>query len=192
MSGDRVCEAIIRHLEAREGHPRVDVSLRDQGTDIAGVDARVEMTFRIGGRLYALEHTGIEPFDGYVEMNNEAGRLFEPLRQSLMGLLDPGSAFELTIQLHALRGRRTNDVKRRHDALQQWVLDNVPTIPRRPYRDLRCGQADGTVMGHARDTAALGQHRLSRIFHDPAFRAENRRIASCTHCAGLRQEAAQT
>jgi hypothetical protein len=104
---DRVCEAIIRHLEVREGHPRADVCLRDKGTDIAGVDARVEMTFRIGDQLYALEHTGIEPFDGFVEMNNEAGQLFEPLRQCLTGLLDPGSVFELTIQLHALRGRRT-------------------------------------------------------------------------------------
>ena len=141
---ERVCEAIIRHLEAREGHPRADVCVRDQGTDIAGTDARVEMTFRLGDQLYALEHTGIEPFDGFVEMNNEADRLFEPLRHSLTGALDPGSAFELTIQLHALRGRKMNDVKRRHDALRQWVLDTAPTIPKRPYGDLRCGQANAT------------------------------------------------
>jgi hypothetical protein len=142
----RVCEAIIRHLEAREGHPRVDVCVRDQGMDIAGVDARVEMTFRIGDRLYALEHTGIEPFEGFVEMNNEADRLFEPLRQSLMGLFDPACTYDLTIQLHALRGRKMNDVKKRHDALRQWVLDTAPTIPKRPYGDLRHGQVDGTVM----------------------------------------------
>jgi hypothetical protein len=135
-----------RHIEVRQGHLRAHVCLRDQGTDIGGVDARVEMTFRIGGQLYALEHTGIEPFDGFVEMNNEADRLFEPLGQSLTGVLDPSSAFELTIQLHALRGRRMNDVKQRHDALRQWVLDTAPTIPKRPYGDLRCGHADGTVM----------------------------------------------
>jgi hypothetical protein len=86
---ERVCEAIIRHLEAREGHPRADVCLRDQGSAIAGADARVEMTFRLGGQLYALEHTGIEPFDGFIEMNNEADRLFEPLRESLTDALDP-------------------------------------------------------------------------------------------------------
>jgi hypothetical protein len=143
---DRVCEAIIRHLEAREGHQRADVCCRDDGADIAGVDARVEMTFSIGGQLYALEHTGIEPFDGFVEMNNEGGRLFEPLRQSLTGLLDPGSTYELTIRLHALSGRRKNDVQKRHDALRQWVLDTAPTIPKPPYGDLRCGQADGTAM----------------------------------------------
>jgi hypothetical protein len=143
---ERVCEAIIRHLEAREGLPRADLCLRDQGTDIAGADSRVEMTFRLGNQLYALEHTSIEPFDGFIEINNEADRLFEPLHQSLTVALDPSSAFELTIQLHALRGRRMNDVKKRHDALRQWVLDTAPTIPKRPYGDLRCGQADATVI----------------------------------------------
>jgi hypothetical protein len=105
---ERVCEAIIRHLEARESLPRADLCLRDQGANIAGADSRVEMTFRLGKQLYALEHTGIEPFDGSIEMNNEADRLFEPLRQSLTGALDPSSAFELTIQLHSLRWRRMN------------------------------------------------------------------------------------
>jgi hypothetical protein len=78
---ERVCEAIIRHLEARESHPRADVCLRDQGSANAGADARVEMTFRLGGQLYALEHTGIEPFDGFIQMNNEADRFFVPLRE---------------------------------------------------------------------------------------------------------------
>jgi hypothetical protein len=142
---DRVCKAIIRHLEARGGQSRADVCVRDDGTAVASTDARVEMTFRLGEQLYALEHTGIEPFDGFVEMNNEADRVFEPLRQSLTGALDPSSTFELTIQLHALRGRKMNDVKKRHDSLRQWVLDTAPTIPRRPYGDMRCGQADGTV-----------------------------------------------
>jgi hypothetical protein len=142
----RVCEAIICHLEAREGHRRADLCLRDQGTDIAGADARVEMTFRLGDQLYALEHTGIEPFDGFIEMNNEADRLFEPLRQSLTGALDPAAAFELTIRLHVLRGRRMNDIRKRHDALRQWVLDTAPTLPKRPYGDLRCGHANGTVI----------------------------------------------
>jgi hypothetical protein len=143
---ERVCEAIIRHLEAREGLPRSDVCVRDQGATIAGVDARVEMTFRLGDRLYAIEHTGIEPFDGFIEMNNEAERLFNPLQQSLSGALDPASAFELTIQLHALRGRKMNDVKKRQNALRQWVLATAPTLSQRPYGDLRACHAAGVVL----------------------------------------------
>jgi hypothetical protein len=131
----------------REGSPRADIRLRDQGSDIAGVGARVEMTFRIGDKLYALEHTGIEPFDGFIEMNNEADRLFEPLRESLTGALDPASAFQLTIQLHALRALSTNEVNKRHDALRRWVLATATTLPKRPYGDLRCGQVNAVVMG---------------------------------------------
>jgi hypothetical protein len=142
----RTCEAIIRHLEARKGVPRADLRVRDQGAHIAGTDARVEMTFQLGNQLYALEHTGIEPFEGFLEMNNEADRLFKPLQQSLSGALDPGSAFELTIQLHALRDRTMKDVRKRHDALREWVLNTAPTIPKRPYGDLRSGHADGTVI----------------------------------------------
>ena len=142
----RVCEAIIRHLETREGHARADVHVRDHGASIAGADARVEMTFRLGDQLYALEHTGIEPFDGFVEMNNEAPRLFEPLQQSLSGLLDPQSTFELTMPLHALRGRKMSEVRKRQDALREWVLATAPAVPKRPYGDLRCGHVDGAVM----------------------------------------------
>jgi hypothetical protein len=65
-------------------------------------------------------------------MNNEADRLFEPLRESLTDALDPASAFELTIQLHALRTRKMNDVRKRHDALRQWVLAAAPTLSKRP------------------------------------------------------------
>jgi hypothetical protein len=143
---DRVCEAIIRLLEVREGYSRRDVRSRDQGRDIAEVDARVEMTFRLGDQLYAVEHTGIEPFDGFLEMNNEGSRLFEPLQHGLEGRLDFYSAFDSTIRVHALRGLKMNDVKKRHDALLRWVLETAPTIPRRPYGDLRSGQADGIVM----------------------------------------------
>lgn len=77
-------------------------------------------------------------------MNNEAARLFEPLRESLIGALDSSSTFELTIKLHALRGRKMKDVERCHDALRRWVLDTAPTIPKRPYGDMR---SDGIVMG---------------------------------------------
>jgi hypothetical protein len=39
-----------------------------------------------------------------------------------------------------------DDVKQRHDALRQWVLETAPTLPKRPYGDVRCGHVDGTVM----------------------------------------------
>jgi hypothetical protein len=61
---EETCKGIIQRLEAREGKTRRDVRERDKGSHMASSDARVEMTFWLGDQLYALEHTGIEPFDG--------------------------------------------------------------------------------------------------------------------------------
>ena len=54
------CEGIIQHLERRERANRRDVNVRDKD-DCTSPNARVEMTFRLGDQLYAIEHTGIEP-----------------------------------------------------------------------------------------------------------------------------------
>ena len=73
------CEGIIQHLEQRQRDRRSDVQIRDRGSETSA-DARVEMTFRLGGQLYALEHTGIEPFDGFMAHQNRASSLFLPLQ----------------------------------------------------------------------------------------------------------------
>jgi len=43
--------------------------------------APVELTCSIGGRLFAFEHTGIEPFERHIAI--EAKRHFQPLRDAL-------------------------------------------------------------------------------------------------------------
>jgi hypothetical protein len=52
------CEGIIQHLEERERSKRCDVRVRDKGNHTSP-DARVEMTFRLGDQLYAIEHTPV-------------------------------------------------------------------------------------------------------------------------------------
>jgi hypothetical protein len=54
----KVCDAVIRRLEAREGHRRKDL----RSPEREGHVAPVELICRIGDRLFAFEHTGIEPF----------------------------------------------------------------------------------------------------------------------------------
>jgi hypothetical protein len=61
------CEGIIQHLEMREH------------TKHTSPEARVEMTFRFGNQLYAIEHTGIEPFDGFMKHQNRSRDLVKPL-----------------------------------------------------------------------------------------------------------------
>ena len=68
----KACDAVLRRLEAREGAPRVN--LRSPERERHPVP--VELACEINGRLFAIEHTGIEPFAGHmVEANHEAERI---------------------------------------------------------------------------------------------------------------------
>jgi len=73
----KVCDAIIRHIEAREGSQRQNLRSPEQ----EGHAAPVELTCSIDRQLYAFEHSGIEPFEGQIEI--EAKAHFEPLRAAL-------------------------------------------------------------------------------------------------------------
>jgi hypothetical protein len=70
----KACDAVIRVLEAREGANRYDVRFPEQ----EGHAAPIEVACHIGDRLFAFEHTGIEPFPGHMQMEREADWLFGP------------------------------------------------------------------------------------------------------------------
>ena len=79
----RACDAVVRVLEAREGRNRDNVRLPEQEHH----GAPIELVCNIGDRLFALEHTGIEPFSGHMQMEAEADRLFRPIEAMLAGKL---------------------------------------------------------------------------------------------------------
>src|ERR1700730_719649 len=89
----KACDAVIRRIEAREGKGRERVRLPDR----EGHSDPIELACHIGDRLYAFEHTGIEPFAGHMEMEGQASFLFRPIEQLLAGKLPPGDTFELGI-----------------------------------------------------------------------------------------------
>ena len=64
--------------------------MRDIGNNTAA-DARVEMTFWLSDKLYAIEQTGIEPFDDFMEHQNRARDLFEPLEAGAAGCPEPAA-----------------------------------------------------------------------------------------------------
>src|SRR5260370_42667986 len=101
----KVCEAIVRYLEARERQTRSDV----QSPESINHPDPVELTLKLGSQLYALEHTGIEPFDHHLRMEAEAERLFGPISAALKGTLPP-DAFELQPPLKAMINRKKAEV----------------------------------------------------------------------------------
>jgi hypothetical protein len=129
---DETCDAIIRHLERREGKARHDVHVRDIGNHTSP-DARVEMTFRLGDQLYAIEHTGIEPFEGFLQHQNREP-LFGPLVTSITAaigsLLAPGVVIEMRMPSDAFIDRKSSEVCALHEAITPWVVATAPTLPR--------------------------------------------------------------
>jgi hypothetical protein len=137
---EETCEAIIRHLEIREGQTRRDVRVRDVGNHTPA-HARVEMTFWLGEQLYAMEHTGIEPFEGFMEHQNRAPALFAPLETkittALGALLEPGLVIEMHMPVEAFDDLEMHQVRRLQSALVEHVRAIAPTLPVRRYADYR-------------------------------------------------------
>jgi hypothetical protein len=134
------CEGIIQHLERRQRGRRSDVQIRDRGGETSA-DARVEMTFRLGAQLYALEHTGIEPFDGFMAHQNRASSLFVPLQAAaaaaLGTVLSDGVVIEMHLPIDAFMDRKMPEVRAIQTALVAWITATAPTLPPRPYADYR-------------------------------------------------------
>jgi hypothetical protein len=101
------CEGLIRYLASREKATLRDVQVCDEHPSR---DARVEMIFRLGNQLYAIEHTGIEPFEGFMEHQNKAAQLFEPLDREITAALDPvlkpDVIFEMCLPVDAFKAAR--------------------------------------------------------------------------------------
>jgi hypothetical protein len=97
----KVCEAIVRHLELREGAIRADV----QSPEAAHHADPVELTWQFGDQLFALEHTGIEPFDDHMRLEAESRRHFDPIREALKDVL-PAEIIELHIPAKAMLGQK--------------------------------------------------------------------------------------
>jgi hypothetical protein len=133
------CEGIIQHLEKREGAKRKDVRSRE-GNDTPP-NARVEMTFRLGDQLYAIEHTGIEPFEGFMAHQNRAPQLFAPLEAAVTAelgeVLAPGVVIEMQMPIDAFEGRDMQEVRDIQTALAAHVKVTAPTLPARRYADYR-------------------------------------------------------
>ncbi len=95
--------------------------------------AAVELTFKLGDQLYALEHTGIEPFPGHMEMDKRAGHLYAPITDALKDALGTTSLYELYIPVNAFQNRKKLDIRNIQNALIGWVKKTAPTMPQPEY-----------------------------------------------------------
>jgi hypothetical protein len=137
------CEVIVRHLERRTNSARSNLRWPEEERH----PSPVEIVFTLGAQLYALEHTGIEPFKGHMRMDAEASRHYNPIVDALNTTLDHAAVFELNMPANAFEGRDMREIRRIQDALIAWVKTTAPSLPKRHYADYRGYTGPITVSG---------------------------------------------
>lgn len=134
----KACDAVIRRLEDREGNQRTNLRRPEQDKH----KFAIEIAFCLGDQLYALEHTGIEPFEGHLRMEAQTDRLFGPITNALRGSLGKDALFELYVPVNGLVGRKPAKLEAIQQAIIGWVKMAAPMIEKRPFPDYR-----GTFIG---------------------------------------------
>lgn len=121
----KACDAVLRWIEQREHAQRSDIRWLETEHD----PAPVELVCNIGKRQYAIEHTGVEPFDGFMRLQNDALTHFQPLEDRIAQSLLATEYVELHMPLKATEGLRGRNLAAVQDALAAYVLAKVPTLP---------------------------------------------------------------
>ena len=114
----RACDAVIRYLERRFGAVRANVQFPDRDR----LAAPIEVAFELSSTLFAMEHTGIEPFEGHTRLQTTASIGILPVVAAVEGQLSHTEDFELHVPAGAfdrLGRRRLQDVQR---SIIDWVL----------------------------------------------------------------------
>jgi hypothetical protein len=127
----KACDAILRHLEDRQGALRTNIRWPEKERHAAPV----ELVCSIGNQLYAVEHTGIEPFSGLLRLNNEFDHHFGPITEAISGIVPNDEVYELGLPAKALQGKKGREVI--HEALIAWIKQTAPTLPKRRYADYK-------------------------------------------------------
>ncbi len=124
----KCCDAVLRWFEARLGVERADLRSPEKEHD----SAPVEITCRLGVQVYALEHTGVEPFDGHVRLQAEAERDFGSVYKGVAGRLPAGDLFELHVSARAMQPLNRKERATVQAAIVSWVLSKAPSVVRSP------------------------------------------------------------
>ena len=118
----KACDAVVRRIESREHSRRQNVRSPEKEGDVAPI----ELTCTIGGQLFAFEHTGIEAFDGQIDI--EVQRHFQPLRTVLSGKIPQGENYDLHVPAGATLNLTQKQIGKTLLALETWIETEGPKL----------------------------------------------------------------
>ncbi|MGA2843396.1 MAG: hypothetical protein ABSG18_25345 [Steroidobacteraceae bacterium] len=135
----KAIDAVIRCIEARENSWRLGDGWSPDDKQDPDKERRVDCVCTVGKQLYAFEHTGIEPFDDEIEMQEHNATLFRPVMERFDNRTSDDEYWELMHPVEAADGLSGGRIKKVQDALISWIEANATTLPvmrfgdRRPY-----------------------------------------------------------
>ena len=125
----KACDAVVRRIERREDAARCDLWLPERERH----PFPIELACEIGGRLFAFEHTGIEPFDGHMDLQARAPAHFTPLVGALSAVLPTTEHFQLQVPVNAMLALEGSEIRRVREAIVVWAQTAAPSLPIAPY-----------------------------------------------------------
>jgi hypothetical protein len=126
----KACDAVIRRIEAREGCRRGNDG---RSPEREGHAAPVEFACTIGGRLFAFEHTGLEPFAGQIESEVDTERWFKPIVDRFDRRLPETECWYLHFPIDATFCIEPSDFTRARKELTRWIDERAATFSLVPY-----------------------------------------------------------
>jgi len=130
----QACDAVLRRIEKRECGQRKNLSR----PEVEGTIAPIDLTCEINGTLFAIEHTGIEPFEGHLRLDAQAKRSLRPIEAALTEQLQPAERVVVTVPWDAFLNKKGRGAEVLQKALVALVVRVYGSIPvDRPGRRAR-------------------------------------------------------
>lgn len=99
-----------------------------------GHAAPIEYVCSIGSRLYAFEHTGIEPFPRQIEMQERHRKFFQAVIDHFTGTLSADECFQLRVPVDAAsRVKNSRIIATVQKTLIEWIGRTALTLPIADY-----------------------------------------------------------
>lgn len=131
----KAIDAVLRRIEACENASRLADGRSPDDLKDPDPGRRVDYVCTVGNQLYAFEHTGIEPFENQIMLEEHNKALFAPVITRFDNRPSDGEYWELHHPVEAAIGLSGAKITKVQDALIRWIEANAAALPLIRYGD---------------------------------------------------------
>jgi hypothetical protein len=124
----KAIDAVLRLIETRDRVVRKNDGFSPDDLNDPDPLRRVDYVCTVGKKLYAFEHTGIEPFADQIKLEVQNRTLFAPIERQFSNRRDR-ELWELHVPVEASANLIGAEVKLVQDALIAWIKVNASRLP---------------------------------------------------------------